>query len=180
MKVFYVNTTSRAKPEKDLSSNLTEEVALPRNKSVKKMRIITQPNCTVQEYINKSLKDILSQLHLKKLLCTPEDVNNVKKHALPNSTVKRSAEPRGHFIIYFAVGLLLASLVAAFLDVYKVKGKPLKNKPPLTKRCSLADLTVLRHNRRESMKKDAMIDDHRVSLKLLGRKISRTRSLQLD
>ncbi|KAK4873832.1 hypothetical protein RN001_013192 [Aquatica leii] len=162
--VFYVNTSSAAKSEN--FSNL-EEVTLPRSVSQKNVRIKAQPNCTMQEHITKKLQDISTELYTKNVLCMPEDVNNVKKHNVPNANIKKAAKPRGNFVIYFAVGLLMASLVAAFLDVYKVKGKPSKRKPPLTKRCSLADLTVLRHNRRESMKKDYVVEDHRVPLKLL-------------
>ncbi|KAF5293683.1 hypothetical protein FQA39_LY03168 [Lamprigera yunnana] len=180
--LYYVNTTSEVNLAGNSTSNSKQdenEIAVP----VKINRIINiqyQPNCTKQEYFGKTLKDISLLLYTKKLLCTPEDAKNLKKHNVPNFAPKKVAEPKGYVVIYIAVGLLLVSLVAAFLDVYKVKGKPCKSKPPLTKRCSLADLTVLRHTRRESMKKDSMYDDHRIPLKLLGRKVSRTPSLHLD
>lgn len=128
---------------------------------------VHQPNCTNGDHLKEELKNISSELYIKKGICTPEDVNNIKKHSVPNMASNNNiGEPRSHFVIYIAVGLLLTSLLAAFLDVYKVKGRA-KTKPQLTKRCSLADLTVLRHSRRESMKKDSMMDEHRAPLKLL-------------
>ncbi|KAB0794207.1 hypothetical protein PPYR_13827 [Photinus pyralis] len=158
---------ARSSPERDvLSPSIDEQRIAPPQR--RKLRVMTsQPNCTMEEYVLDTLREISSELYLRAVSCTPGDVNDLLKHTVLHA--KRPAEEtRGNSVIYIAVGLLLTSLVVAFLDVYKVKGKPLKSKPQLTKRCSLADLTVLRHSRRESMKKDSMVDDHRVPLKLLG------------
>lgn len=168
--IFCANSS----PEREVPSPTIDEqrIAPPQRR---KLRVVTsQPNCTMEEYVLDTLREISSELYLRSVSCAPGDVND----AVP--LAKRPVEEtRGNSVIYIAVGLLLMSLVVAFLDVYKVKGKPLKSKPQLTKRCSLADLTVLRHSRRESMKKDSMMDDHRVPLKLLGRKMSRA-PLHLD
>ncbi|KAK5641830.1 hypothetical protein RI129_010377 [Pyrocoelia pectoralis] len=161
--VFYGSTTSESEGNRNVSVSIEEQEF----ESIARVRIRSQPNCTMKEYIFSTLCEISSELYIRKTTCAPEDVNDLLKHAVPTSK-KKSREPRGNSVIYIAVGLLLTSLMVAFLDVYKVKGKPSKSKPQLTKRCSLADLTVLRHSRRESMKKDSMMDEHRVPLKLLG------------
>lgn len=86
------------------------------------------------------------------------------------------SETRTTILVYAAVVLLLASLGAAFIEVWRARGSlsehtpppgvpltpsgtasgksipgTIREKPELSRRCSLADLTVLRHNRRESM-----------------------------
>lgn len=174
--VFYGNTTFESEGNRNLSVSVEEENGRELE-TIRRVPIRARPNCTMKGYILSTLGEISSELYIRRTTCAPEDVNNLLKHAVP--TKKKSREPRGNSVIYIAVGLLLSSLIVAFLDVYKVKGKPSKSKPQLTKRCSLADLTVLRHSRRESMKKDSMMDDHRVPLKLLGRKMSRA-PLHLD
>lgn len=152
-----------------------------------------------------------------------ENCHQVK--VIPASTQKyshptTSKETRDTVIVYVAISLLLTSLGAALIEVWKVyvnnkkaqgrntvnttaKASPsaapglpglpglsglngamgIPTKPELTRRCSLADLTVLRHHRRESMMRrdSAMhmsIDNgstvpgsgncHRVPLKTMG------------
>lgn len=125
------------------------------------------------------------------------------------SVALSESETRTTILVYAAVVLLLASLGAAFIEVWRARrslteptpspGVPLtpsgstgktiagagtiREKPELSRRCSLADLTVLRHNRRESMmRRDSVmhmsidngtsgpISSHhtRIPLKLLG------------
>lgn len=184
--LLYMYTSYQAKPDNNITFPvITSSVETIINKQdvndtpdgsvFPRRRIQIQPNCTIKEYFDEKLKEISEELYVKKQLCTLNGLHNEEKIDVPNlaATNHKVPEPRGHFVIYIAVGLLLTSLVAAFVDVYKVKGKPSKTKPQLTKRCSLADLTVLRHSRRESMRKDSIVDEQRGPLKLLGRKVSR-------
>lgn len=153
------------------------------NISIKVRIIPKQPHCTSEEHITEVLTELIDQLkkaNLRKFVCKPEDFIAEQSQEISLDVNSDSAptqniltEPRTHFVIYIAVGLLLVSLLTAFVDVYKVKGKPCKIKPQLTKRCSLADLTVLRHSRRESMKKDFITEEQRGPQKLQGMKVSR-------
>ncbi|KAF2885928.1 hypothetical protein ILUMI_20245 [Ignelater luminosus] len=180
--LLYVYTSYQAKPDNNITFPVITSSAdtIVNKQDVNDTRDITafsrkhiqvQPHCTIKEYFDEKLKEISEELYIKKQLCTLNDFHSDEKNDVPNlaSTNHKVPEPRGHFVIYIAVGLLLTSLVAAFVDVYKVKGKPSKTKPQLTKRCSLADLTVLRHSRRESMRKDSIADEQRGPLKLLDR-----------
>lgn len=146
----------------------------PVNKRVFKM----QPACPIS-YLSRILMGILDDLYVSREMCRPEDVNNLKKHRIPKAASKtnKSAEPRGTMVIYIAVGLLLTSLGAAILEVYKAKGQSsAKTKPALTRKCSLADLTVLKHNRKELMRRDTMWDipeGRNSAADQSGRKVSR-------
>lgn len=144
------------------------------NKSKLKLQ---QPSCPLS-YMNTILLEILDDLYVNREMCRPEDVNNIKKHRIPKvaSRTNKTAEPRGTMVIYIAVGLLLTSLGAAILEVYKAKGQSSTKKPALTRKCSLADLTVLKHNRKELMRRDTMWDipeGRNTSTDQSGRKVSR-------
>lgn len=148
-------------------------------------RIITikQPSCTIS-YLNQILSDILDDLYVDRTMCTPKDVTNLKKHRLPKvaSKTNKTTEPRAMMVVYIAVGLLLTSLGAAIVELYKAKGQSsVKTKPTLTRKCSLADLTVLKHNRKELMRRDTMWDipEGRKSSEQFGMKMSRP-PLRLD
>lgn len=160
-----------------IEANVTEE--LPVNKTRMVIRkIILQPSCPIS-YIKTIFQELLLDLYFKKEGCTPEDVLNTEKHKIPRPLPRpnKTTNPRGTIVVYFAVGLLLASLGAACLEVFKAKGQSgCKSKAPLTRKCSLADLTVLRHSRKELVRRESVLEgvvEHQGSLKTLGRKVSR-------
>lgn len=161
----------------DNSTNLTTPEP-PANKT--RTVIVLQPSCPIS-YIHTILQEMLVDLYFKKEGCLPEDVANIEKHKIPRPPPrpnKINTNPRGTIVVYFAVGLLLASLGAACLEVFKAKGQTgCKAKTPLTRKCSLADLTVLRHSRKELVRRESVLEgvvEHQHgSLKTLGRKVSR-------
>lgn len=132
------------------------------------------------------LPTILQHLYEKHSLCTPEDVHNEAKHRIPSKIASKTSkmnEPRAVMVIYIAIGLLLTSLGAALLDFFRAKSDQnsadgAKKKHMLTRKCSLADLTVLRHSRKESMRKDSIYDGNPTN-QVIGRKVSRP-PLRLD
>lgn len=144
----------------------------------KRFAVVKQPTCSNKFVKEKELKEILYSLYVKKEMCTPEDINNLEKHRIPKLPPKRNetSNPRGTIVVYFAVGLLLTSLGAACLEFFKAKGQlPAKSKTPLTRKCSLADLTVLRHTRKELGRRESVLEgvEHPGSLRASGRKVSR-------
>lgn len=133
------------------------------------------PQCYTQiEY--SMLSQILYEYHLNSNSCVGSKCTVKTKK---NVTSKETASL---ICVYVGVALLLISLIAAVLELVKAIKNPVqtKGKPELSRRCSLADLTVLRHNRRESMvRKDSTLSiedsSKRTSLKTIGRKMSRPR-----
>lgn len=180
--IHYSFSTTTKENSNNTTTNITVEI--PENKTrMVKMRIIVQPSCPIS-YIHTIFQEILVDLYFKKLGCTPEDFLNAEKHKIPRLRVNKIVvNPRGTIVVYFAVGLLLASLGAACLEVFKAKGQTnCKSKTPLTRKCSLADLTVLRHSRKELVRRESVLEgvvEHQGSLKTLGRKVSRP-PLRLD
>lgn len=75
----------------------------------------------------------------------------------------------------------MTSLGAALLEYYKAKLQPTKKdgKPPLSRKCSLADLTVMKHHRKEMIRRDSMMEVPAERHKLLGRDVSRS-NLRFD
>ncbi|KAJ8965109.1 hypothetical protein NQ314_004333 [Rhamnusium bicolor] len=76
-------------------------------------------------------------------------------------------------IINYAVGgLLITSVGAALIELYKAKKQPPKKngKNPLSRKCSLADLTVMKHNRKELIRRDSILEvpEESSHLKQLG------------
>lgn len=175
---FYSNDASETNTTFENTTNSTPAEA-PANKTrIVLKRIVLQPSCPIS-YIHTLLQEMLVDLYFKKEGCIPEDVANIEKHKIPRSLPRsnKTANPRGTIVVYFAVGLLLASLGAACLEVFKAKGQThCKAKAPLTRKCSLADLTVLRHSRKELVRRESILEgvvEHHGSLKTLGRKVSR-------
>lgn len=181
--VIYMSTLFTNK-DKDVTvasttpeANQTNVLEIPGNITKRTKSVIIQPSSLKPDELI-ILDDILKEYVLEKTMCRPEDVTNLKKHKVPKAMSKTNkiTEPKGMMVVYIAVGLLLTSLGAAFVEVFKAKQQPTtKSKPALARRCSLADLTVLRHNRKEMMRRDSIMDmvDHRGAPKLLGRKVSR-------
>lgn len=173
-----VNETTETNTTNDTTTNLTTPQP-PANKT--RTVIVLQPSCPISYIHTILLQEMLVDLYFKKEGCLPDDVANIEKHKIPRPPVrpnKINTNPRGTIVVYFAVGLLLASLGAACLEVFKAKGQTgSKAKAPLTRKCSLADLTVLRHSRKELVRRESILEgvvEHQHgSLKTLGRKVSR-------
>lgn len=163
--------------EEGNSSTLAEiEVPLP---APMKKPIVLQPHC---EIINSHV--ILRLILNESFQCKPGDADKEKlKSTSPGKKrkirhyPKSKSETTESMVVYVAVGLLLISLGAALLEVFKFPNEPnIKTKPALNRSCSLADLTVMRHNRKELMRRDSVLDgnlESRGPSKLLGRKVSR-------
>lgn len=160
--------------------NETEEVIQPNR--VNRI-VIVQPSCPISELL-LVLQDLCYELFLQHHQCTPDDVHNLEKHKLPKIPAKNNTtEPRGTIVGAVAAGLLLTSLGAAFVELYKAKSHtPAKTtKPVMSRKCSLADLTVLKHNRKELVRRESILEipENGGPLKQLGRKVSRP-PLRLD
>lgn len=159
------------------SSTLSEDVIV----STPIKRIILQPHCdTLDSEISLHL------IILESFSCKPEDAEKEKAKMATSTAAKKKksrksqSETTESMVVYVAVGLLLVSLGAALLEVFKFVNQPaVKTKPALNRSCSLADLTVMRHNRKELMRRDSMLEggsgnwETRASSKQLGRKVSR-------
>lgn len=153
-------------------------------KSEKKTVLITkQPACPLS-YVHVILLDLCKDLIIQNQQCTPEDFHNLEKHKIPKNHARSNStgEPRGTIVGCIAAGLLLTSLGAAFVELYKAKSQtPIKSKPPMNRKCSLADLTVLKHNRKELVRRESILEmpENGTTAKPLGRKVSRP-PLRLD
>lgn len=176
---FYSPDTDDGSTESNATTKVNTTEEIPANKSrVIIKKVILQPSCPLS-YIHTIFQELLLDLYFKKKGCTPEDILNIEKHKIPRPPPRpnKTTNPRGTIVVYFAVGLLLASLGAACLEVFKAKGQTsCKSKAPLTRKCSLADLTVLRHSRKELVRRESILEgvvEHHGSLKTLGRKVSR-------
>jgi hypothetical protein len=131
------------------------------------------------------LRELCEDLFVRREQCTPEDFHDLEKHKLPRPQTRNDTkgEPRGTIVGCVAAGLLLTSLGAAFVELYRAKSQTTvkTTKPPMSRRCSLADLTVLKHNRKELVRRESIMEipESGGSIKQLGRKVSRP-PLRLD
>lgn len=142
--------------------------------------IILQPHCKPL-----SMQITLQIIIMETFRCHPDDIEketqkstSIWKRIRKNRPKPKKSETTESMVIYIAVGLLLVSLGAALLEVFKNVNQPtVKTKPALNRSCSLADLTVMRHNRKELMRRDSMLEgsslEARNASKQLGRKVSR-------
>lgn len=165
--------------EIDNSSTIAENasVIIPPITPIKKITL--QPHC---ESLSKEIA--LRLLILENFRCKPEDIKREKLKTAFLSKKARKIRPKSKsestesMVVYVAVGLLLISLGAALLEVFKFTNQPTttKAKPALNRSCSLADLTVMRHNRKELMRRDSMLEgsslEARGAPKLLDRQSS--------
>lgn len=141
------------------------------------------PQCYLESIKYTALSEILYELHLNSNSCVGANCFNSNKNKNNHRTKNTitSKETTGLIVTYLAVGVLFIGLAAAFLEVVKAKQeiKVQSKKPELTRRCSLAELNVLRHNRMEMMtRRDSTITEEstkRVPLGTIGRKSSRPR-----
>lgn len=175
-----LNKNPEVNPVNTTELNDTEITPQP---AIRKI-ILEQPSCHIS-YLQVILQDLCRELFILHEQCTPEDIDNLEKHKLPKNPARNNTtgEPRGTIVGCVAAGLLLTSLGAAFLELYKAKSQtPVKNtKPTMSRKCSLADLTVLKHNRKELVRRESIMElpENGGAGKQLGRKVSRP-PLRLD
>lgn len=170
----YASVTNEESNE-DVRANGSNESTPNSTKLPRIKRTIIQPSCPSSYLVETIFPQLLRDLYIKKEMCRPEDINNPEKHKLPKPALRKNetANPRGTIVAYFVVGLLLTSLGAAFLEAFKAKGQsPAKSKTPLTRKCSLADLTVLRHTRKELVRGESLSEAPE-AFKSSGRTLSR-------
>ncbi|KAL3273426.1 hypothetical protein HHI36_014870 [Cryptolaemus montrouzieri] len=125
-----------------------------------KTRIILPPSCPAS-YILIILQELCADYSFRAINCIPEDFENLKKHQIPVSSARKNSagDPRNNIVSFLTAVLLVVSLIAAFLELYKAKKQtPAKTKAPLTRKCSLADLTVLKHHRKEMVRRDSILE----------------------
>nr|XP_023028355.1 uncharacterized protein LOC111516424 [Leptinotarsa decemlineata] len=143
-----------------------------------KRRLPAQPSCPTLDKM-KILKDICEELRKTHDICTPEDKFKQDQHKIPErASVKNHLRKEAELptIVNYALGIILiASLGAALLELYKAKMQPTKKngKSPLSRKCSLAELTVLKHQRKEMLRRDSLMELPEENLYALGRKVSR-------
>lgn len=161
-------------------------------------QIKKQPSCTPLNHQTIALLDLCQYLNV----CTANDKHNLAKHKLPTkyhhnipssvTTTKKNAAAaeatRNTIIGYMAAALLVTSLAAAILELYKAKCEMTEDASAAAsssnissrssivgRKCSLADLTVLKHNRKELVRRDSILDmgGDGTQSRLTGRKVSR-------
>ncbi|XP_076258178.1 uncharacterized protein LOC143195140 isoform X2 [Rhynchophorus ferrugineus] len=131
-----------------------------------------QPVCLPRNKIEE-MDRIFEELINVRLSCKPEDILNPAKHKIPkyyyeNSLRNNSTNDTQNTIVNCIIAaLLLTSLGAALLEFYRAKISPAPTdnerkglKPPLNRKCSLADLTVLKHHRKELVRRESILEHH--------------------
>lgn len=139
----------------DLNATIVQMDGSERILTQVKKKIVTQPSTHIS-HIHVILAGIIDDIKLEKEKCLPEDFHNKEKYRMPKSSSKTNkvSKVRETVAIYFAVGLLLTSLGADFFKVYKGQSNCTKAKPALSRAFSLADHNVLKHSRKESIRRE--------------------------
>ncbi|XP_030760665.1 uncharacterized protein LOC115885785 isoform X2 [Sitophilus oryzae] len=139
--------------------------------SVKKVHLtnISQITCREKDK-SAELDNICKEYMKKRLTCKPQDILNPAMHKLPKyykHGLKNSSNDTQNTIVnYIIAALIITSLGAAILEFYRAKiYTPAQNgrkglKPPLNRKCSLADLTVLKHHRKELVRRESILEHH--------------------
>lgn len=182
--LFYQPAQNPEEPSTNETIPVTEEVLIiETHEELKKTSTAPSLNPKFPQCFNHYEYTILSEI-LNKLYLDSDVCIGPKCSLHINKKQTDAKETTGLIVAYVAICALLISLVAAVLELIKAKKDPVQNKskPELSRRCSLADLTLLRHSRRESlMRRDSSLSmsvsetPGRVSLKNIGRKMSRPR-----
>ncbi|XP_044759052.1 uncharacterized protein LOC123316857 [Coccinella septempunctata] len=147
-----LNATVTVK-EEAVSTNETRQV---------QMRLVVPPSCPLPE-TQTVLDELCEDYVFKSICCTPEDFENEDKHKIPRNiaSYRAPSDPRANIVSFVTVGFLIVSLIATFLELYKAKKQaPAKAKAPLTRKCSLADLTIMKHQRKELVRRDSILEGH--------------------
>ncbi|CAH1964798.1 unnamed protein product [Acanthoscelides obtectus] len=189
-KPVHNDTTGAVDSTQNTQGNVTSDQRNESKLVVNKRKIVPQPACPKSDII-VVLGGICEELVLKHDFCTPEDIYNHKKHQLPKINVKNNSnkEPQVPAIVNFFVGfMLLSSVFAAFLEVYRARRAAAAADGPggqqvLSRKCSLAELTILKHQRKEMARRESLAvaphqdpKQHQQELTnrlLMGRKMSR-------
>ncbi|CAH1112172.1 unnamed protein product [Psylliodes chrysocephalus] len=142
-------------------------------------KVKQEPTCS-RSYMVVILEEICEELVVNNNYCTPADFGNINKHKIPKRIIKNRSkkEAKVPAIVNYAMGIILMTSVgAALLELYRAKRNPEKKdgKNSLSRKCSLADLTVMKHQRKEMVRRESIMEIPEESLfsKQLGRKLSR-------
>ncbi|XP_050298794.1 uncharacterized protein LOC126737789 isoform X2 [Anthonomus grandis grandis] len=158
----------------DINGSLNSKVNTENEKKnvsfKEKVTFPPQPSCPLEDK-HIQLNMLCTQFIFEKYNCKPEDVLNPLKHKIPkfyyqNSLKNNSNNDTQNTIVNFIIAaLLLTSLGAALLEFYRAKIVPRTddkkgNKGNLSRKCSLADLTVLKHHRKELIRRESVLEQH--------------------
>ncbi|XP_028137577.1 uncharacterized protein LOC114332065 [Diabrotica virgifera virgifera] len=154
--------------EKVTDRILTENVEITKDVQVDNKQKDNKNSCN-KSYTLVIFNEILTELIEENELCTPNDFYNSNKHKIPKSAVRNfrketyqgKTEAKVPAIVNYAVGIvLMVSLGAAVLELYKAKRQPAKKdgKNSLSRKCSLADLTVMKHHRKEMVRRESIME----------------------
>ncbi|XP_057663465.1 uncharacterized protein LOC130898288 [Diorhabda carinulata] len=126
---------------------------------------------------------IVKELIEESELCFPNDFYAKKKDKMINQKTKKYIKTTNKErrevpvppIVNYAIGaILVVLLAAALLELYKAKSQPVKKdgKNSLSRKCSLADLTVMKHHRKEMLRRDSILEaaEENICSKQLGYK----------
>lgn len=125
-------------------------------------KIVVQPTCPISHLL-VILKGLCDEVNFNGTTCTPEDFNNLKKHKIPVNK-NSGGDPRSDLVGYLVAIFIVISLFATFWELYKEKREtPAKVKAQMQRKCSLAELTVLKHQRKEMKRRDSIIEESNLS-----------------
>ncbi|XP_022912553.2 uncharacterized protein [Onthophagus taurus] len=154
-----------------LNENINENEEVE-EKNVINAEIIQESKKIDEDFTLNSWKHFLNEYIGNKTKCYfSKEFDEKPKSSEENETV-----------IHISILLLQTSLIwtiVDFVDRYMKRGKKKIEKPPLHRTCSLADMTLMRHQRRESMRKDLSLDARFPSRMIVSENINRRCSLPL-
>ncbi|KAJ8972426.1 hypothetical protein NQ317_012444 [Molorchus minor] len=151
-----------------INANITDNIGavvsvkenVIRKKGNSRINVSKQPSCQ-KSYIIIILREICSELYTKKELCTPKDYYSRDETKRRDSKFKSNSpkEVQVPAIVNYAIGgLLIASVAAALLELYKAKRPKIAEKNPTSRKCSLADLVVMKHHRKELLRRESILE----------------------
>ncbi|KAL1494018.1 hypothetical protein ABEB36_009691 [Hypothenemus hampei] len=153
---------------KNKSETINETLNLRKKVTIREQ----QPSCPPRSK-TLELTSITHDILWEKFHCKPQDVTNPEKHKIPkfyfNHSLKNNSsnETQNAIVNFIIAALLLTSLGAALLEFYRAKiGNSPKSekkkglKAPVNRKCSLADLTVLKHHRKELVRRESVLEQH--------------------
>ncbi|CAH0563720.1 unnamed protein product [Brassicogethes aeneus] len=132
----------------DNNNNNIKNDTVKIEKLVKK--IVLQPSSS-KLHILEFWKEASMEVYRKNSFCKPGDKLKEKK-----KTEKRKESDTSMQI--YVVGAFVLVMVCIVMDLMDFKGAAKRAKVPLSRKCSLADLTVLKHQRKELVRKDSILE----------------------